>query len=197
MPPLEEVLHYLKGIQLLVRLNAAGLKWLDLTPRGFARSFWAILWCFPLMIPNWVWWHGIFADYTAPGLVPDLLFYFRMALIELSLWFLPYLTIGVVLFLRGPGNRFEPIVIAMNWLNVPIYLVTAVIAVAEIVLPVPLAFWYYVLQMQLVAIVAAQFCVLFVLAKRQWGEAMILTAASVIPSMILSIWLNDFLGVSL
>lgn len=197
MPPLEEVFHYLKGIRLLVRLNAAGLQWLDLTPRGFSRSFWAILWCFPLMIPNWVWWHGIFASYTVPGLVPDLLFYFRMALIELSLWFLPYLTIGAVLFLRGPGNRFEPIVIAMNWLNVPIYLVTAFIAVLEIILPVPLAFWYYVLQIQLVAIVAAQFSVVFVITKRQWGEAMILTAASVIPSMLVSIWLNDFLGVSL
>lgn len=197
MPPLEEVLHYLTGIRLLVWQNMRGLQWLDLTERGFYRSFWALAWCFPLMIPNWIWWHGIFNDYTVPGAVPGLLFYFRMALIELSLWMLPYLSIGLVLFLRGTGSRFETVVIAMNWLNVPVYIVTGTIAILELILPVPLAFWYYVLQAQLALIVAAQLALFLTIAKKQWGEALILTAASVIPSIFVSVWLNDYLGVSL
>lgn len=197
MPPLEEVLHYLKGIRLLVSLKPQGFQWLDLTERGVRRSFWAILWCFPLMIPNWIWWHGIFVDYTAPGMVPGSLFYLRMALIELSLWFLPYLTVGLAMWLRGSSRLFDPMVITMNWLNVAIYIVTGGVAILELILPLPLAFWYYVLQMQLIAIVAAQFVVFYMLAKRNWSEAAVLTAASVIPSMLASVWLNDFLGVSL
>jgi hypothetical protein len=197
MPPLEEALHYLKGVVLLLRMKPSGFQWLDLTERGLRRSFWAIVWCFPLMIPNWIWWHGIFADYTVPGAVSGPAFYARMALIELCLWFLPYLTVGLVMFLRDARGRFDVVVIAMNWLNLPIYLVTGVIAILEIVLPLPISFWYYVMQLQLMAIVAAQFMIFYMIAKRQWGEALTWTLASVIPSIIASVWLNDFLGVSL
>ena len=44
MPWLDEVLYYLNGVYLLVRQKQEGFGWLDLTPRGLARSFWAFVW---------------------------------------------------------------------------------------------------------------------------------------------------------
>ena len=197
MPPIEEVRHYLRGIVLLVRQNPAGFRWLDLTDRGLQRSFWAIAWCFPLMIPNWVWWHGLFTVYGPVGAETGLLFYVRMAVIEISLWFLPYLTIGAVMAWRGLAPRFDAMVIAMNWLNVPVYILTAAIALLEILIPAPLELWYYVIQLQLVVVIAAQFSVFFVLAQKNWFNAIAMTAASIIPSMFASVWLNSFLNVSI
>ncbi len=161
------------------------------------RSFWAILWCFPLMIPNWIWWHGIFVDYTAPGMVSGSLFYLRMALIELSLWFLPYLTVG----LANVAARHKPPVRPHGRHD-------------ELAQRADLHRHRRRRDPRAHPAAAARLLVLcapdaahrhrrrairlfYMLAKRNWSEAAVLTAASVIPSMLASVWLNDFLGVSL
>lgn len=197
MPQLDEVLYYLNGVRLLVRHNPGGFRWFDLSDRGFRRSFWALLLCFPLMLPNWVWWHRIFVNYGPLGVNTGILFYLRMALIEYVLWFVPLLTVGVFMWLRGLGGRFDTFVIVSNWLNVPVYLLTAGISLAELLIPAPVVLWYYVIQVQLAVVVIAQFSVYFMVVKKDWTNALGMTAASVLPSMIVSIYLNSFLTVSL
>jgi hypothetical protein len=63
--------------------------------------------------------------------------------------------------------------------------------------PAPFTLWYYVVQLQLAIVVVAQFSVFFVLAKKDWVNALGMTAASVIPSLVASAYLNSFLHVSL
>jgi hypothetical protein len=196
MPPFEEVLYYIKGVRLLVSQNPMGFRWFDLSDRGFKRSFWAMVWCFPLMLPNWIWWHGLFVNYGPLDGDTGIIFYVRMALVEYFLWLLPLLTTGIFMALRGMGDRFDTLVIVNNWLNVPIYVVTAVISLMELFIPVPFIVWYYVLQFQLAAVIAAEFSIFFMISKKNWVNALGMTVAAVIPSMIMSIWLNSFLGIS-
>jgi hypothetical protein len=197
MPPFEEVLHYIKGIRQLVLQNPAGFRWLDLTDRGLKRSFWAMVWCFPLMLPNWIWWRGLFADYGPPNADTGLFFFIRMGLIEYLLWMLPLLTVGLFMAFRGIGGSFETLVIANNWFNVPVYLLTAAISLMELFIPAPFVLWYYAVQLQLAVVIIAEFSLFFTLTKKNWPNALGMTAAAVIPSMIASVWLNNFLGISI
>lgn len=196
MPLLDEVLFYSKGLQLLLRQNPQGFRWFDLTERGFKRSFWALVWCFPLMIPNWVWWHRLFIDY-GPGIAQsNALFYLRMALVEFAMWMTPYMAIGVFMWLRGMRGQFDALVIISNWLNLPLYIISAVISLMELFIPAPFVIWYYVVQAQLALVVAAEFSIYFMLTRKNWPNALGMTAVAVIPSMFLSYWLNGFLGLS-
>lgn len=196
MPPFEEVLHYVKGVRLLVIQNPMGFRWFDLSDRGFKRSFWAMVWCFPLMVPNWIWWHGLFSTYGPLDGDTGVLFYVRMAMVEYCLWLLPLLTTGIFMAFRKLGDRFDTLVIVNNWLNVPIYVMTAVISLMELFIPAPFIIWYYALQLQLAAVIAAEFSIFFMISKKNWVNAIGMTAAAVVPSMIVSIWLNSFLGIS-
>lgn len=196
MPPFEEVLHYVKGVRRLVIQDPLGFRWFDLTDRGFKRSFWAMVWCFPLMVPNWIWWHGLFATYGPLDGDTGILFYVRMAIVEYFLWLLPLLTVGIFMAFRKLGDRFDTLVTVNNWLNVPIYVMTAVISLMELFIPAPFIVWYYALQLQLAAVIAAEFSIFFMISKKNWVNALGMTAAAVVPSMIVSIWLNSFLGIS-
>lgn len=196
MPPFEEVLHYVKGVRRLVIQDPMGFRWFDLTDRGFKRSFWAMVWCFPLMVPNWIWWHGLFATYGPLDGDTGILFYVRMAIVEYFLWLLPLLTVGIFMAFRKLGDRFDTLVTVNNWLNVPIYVMTAVISLMELFIPAPFIVWYYALQLQLAAVIAAEFSIFFMISKKNWVNALGMTAAAVVPSMIVSIWLNSFLGIS-
>ena len=53
MPRLEEVGYYLRGLWLLLVGKAEGFHYLDLTERGFWRSWWAILFCLPPTLLSW------------------------------------------------------------------------------------------------------------------------------------------------
>ncbi|MGO6905063.1 hypothetical protein ACCS96_33370, partial [Rhizobium ruizarguesonis] len=66
MPGFREVQYYLAGLWLLIRLDARGFRYLDMSERGVNRSFWAMAWCLPPMGISWLWWRQAFLRSMPP-----------------------------------------------------------------------------------------------------------------------------------
>jgi hypothetical protein len=65
MPGFKEVQYYLAGLWLLIRMDPAGFRFLDMSDRGVNRSFWAFVWCLPPMGISWLWWREAFLQTDA------------------------------------------------------------------------------------------------------------------------------------
>lgn len=118
MPGLEEVFAYMRGLWLSLANPQDGLRHLDMTWRGFKRSFWAILYCVPPMLLAWadfrLRWLTTQPKGTSTG--PD--FFAKLAVIELSAWL--FSVIGIVLILAAAGRirSAVPVIVVNNWLMV-------------------------------------------------------------------------------
>ncbi|MBY3177085.1 MULTISPECIES: hypothetical protein [Rhizobium] len=196
MPGFREVQYYLAGLWLLIRLDPRGFRYLDMSERGVNRSFWAMLWCLPPMGISWLWWRQAFLRAMPPEADVDLPFYIRLGLVEVANWFVPLIFAGLLLLAFRMGERFAPIVVSVNWLGVPLSYINGLLLALVFFLPGSVG----LVSLLLLAFMLAQVFVLArILRMICHGHALMtgaLTLVLLVPSMILSEYLQHFLGIN-
>lgn len=120
MPRLEEVGYYLQGLWLLLTGKPEGFQYLDFSERGFWRSWWAILFCLPPTFLSWASFRFYYLGQAPEGAQAGPAFFAKLAVIESANWLMPLLMVLIVARLAGFGRAAVPLVIAFNWLSIPL-----------------------------------------------------------------------------
>jgi hypothetical protein len=196
MPSLTEVKLYLGGLWLLLKGDLQGLRQLDLTDRGMMRSFWAFVWCLPAML---IYWSGMRIAFLASG--PEgtsagPAFFARLLLIEAVNWILPLVLVGVLCLLVDAARKFPAIVVATNWLSVPVSYAYAVLTSLLFLLPSAAGI---IAILQLFLLIATIFAVSRIIRHVFGAQPLIVAAmllAILIPGILVSDLLRSYLGVS-
>ena len=195
MPTPSEIRIYLHGLWLLFRRDPAGLRYLDLTDRGMLRSFWAVVWAAPAITLSWIWWRMNFAAADGADVVSLPLFFFRLGLVEIANWLVPLVLAGVLCLALDIGGKFPAIVVATNWLALPVSYAYGLLILMMMLLPsipglVALA-WFLLM----VLLIAALFRILWTICGDHLLMVSTLTMVLLIPAMLISEGLERFLGV--
>ncbi|MBX4953141.1 hypothetical protein HJA95_26975 [Rhizobium binae] len=195
MPGLREVQYYLAGLWLLIRMDPRGFRFLDLSERGVNRSFWAMVWCLPPMGISWLWWRQAFLRSMPPDADVDLAFFIRLGLVEIANWIVPLVFAGLLLLAFRMGERFAPVVVSVNWLGVPLSYINGLLLALVFFLPGAVG----LVSLLLLAFMLAQVFVLARILRMICHDHALmvgaLTLVLLVPSMILSEYLQHFLGI--
>lgn len=195
MPRLEEVRFYLRGLMLLVMQDRQGLRHFDFSDCGMMRSFWAIVWCIPPILISWVWRRAIYMQGMPEGFSPGAAFYIRLAMVETANWLTPLVLAGLLAFALGAARLFPALVVVTNWLSVPFsYVFTALVLILATV-PALGAIVSLLWLAGVFLLVVALFRILIFLSGGQILLSGTLTMILLVPPLILSDWLQRFLGV--
>ena len=120
MPRLEEVGYYLRGLWLLLLGKPEGFHYLDLTERGFWRSWWAVLFCLPPTLLSWASFRLYFLTQAPQGTPTGPIFFLKLAFVEAANWLIPLLVVLVLARIAGFSRAALPLVVVLNWLSVPL-----------------------------------------------------------------------------
>lgn len=195
MPTLSEVRIYLTGLWLLIRQDPKGFHYLDLTERGSLRSFWAIAWSAPVIALSWIWWQMAYLKAFPPGAKTGLPFFLRLAMVELANWIVPLVLAGLLCMALGLGARFLAIVVASNWLAVPLSYIYGVIILLMMAVPGAegIASLLWLVLMGVFVFVLAR--VIRMICGNQPLVISTLILVLIVPTMLLSDVLEQYLGV--
>jgi hypothetical protein len=119
MPRLEEVVHYCRGLWLLILGRQEGFQYLDFSERGFWRSWWYIVYCLPPTLLSYAALKALFVSYYPNSVVSDS-FYLKLAVVDYGSVFITTMIFLLAARIGGFGSRAVPILIALNWLSVPL-----------------------------------------------------------------------------
>jgi hypothetical protein len=194
MPGLDEVLHYLTGVFLLLRQKQEGFGWLDLTLRGFTRSFWAIVWCLPAFAVIWASWRLYYLAAMPVDTPAGLNFLVKLAVIDVVGWMLPLVLLAVLARPLGYGNYLATLVTASNWVAIPFAYAAAVPFALTLVLPTSAPFAGLLLYVVFGASVVLQYRLVWMCVGKQTLLAAAITAIFVLPPMIVGQELQRLLG---
>lgn len=120
MPGREEVYCYLYGLWLLVRGRSEGFQWLDLSDRGFWRSWWAIVYCAPPILLDLLGSRAVYLQGMPENTHLGNGFWSGLLFLDLLSWTAPYAILFAAMAAGGYASRFRPAVILLNWLSVPV-----------------------------------------------------------------------------
>ncbi len=194
MPQIDEVLFYLRGLWLILFNPAEGARRLDLSPRGFIRSFWAIAYCAPPILLSWA---AYRFDYLAGRPVgtttgPD--FFLKLGMVELLTWLVPLVAIGAVMVAAGFGDRLFDVLVTFNWLTVPITWMMSIYSLLSILSPDNSSSIVLVYLMLSMVMLAVQFLVFhgLLLGQKLLVSAILLTniVTTIYVSWKLQVWLG-------
>jgi hypothetical protein len=191
----DEIALYLKGLWLLIKGDAMGSRYLDISERGFKRSFLAPVICLPALFVSWMWWAKSFQAITGQEALREPIFYLRLALVEAICWLVPLILMGLMLQYFKSGHKFTAIVTCTNWLSVPFtYLYAALILIAFILpfLQATIALIFMGLHLGLV-IAYSRIIRFFIRDQGLLVFGLVMTL--LVPQMLLSEWLQRFLGI--
>ena len=194
MPGLDEVLYYLTGVLLLLKQKQEGFGWLDLTMRGFARSFWAVVWCLPAFAVIWASWRLYYLAGMPAETAAGANFFVKLAFIDLAGWLLPLVLLAVLARPLGYGKYLATVVTASNWIAVPFAYAAAVPFALTLVLPASAPFAGLLLYVVFGASVVLQFRLVWMCVGKQTLLAAAITAIFVLPPMIAGQELQGLLG---
>ena len=195
MPSLKEVQHYLTGLWLLFLQDAKGFGYLDLSDRGMVRSFWAIAWAAPSILISWMWWRSAFLGARPDGATAGSLFYFRLALVEAANWIVPLILAGMLCLMLRLGGKFPAIVVASNWLAVPVSYLYAGLIVAMMLVPSLAGAVTLLWLVAMLVVVGALFRILRTICGEQLLTIAAFTMVLLVPAMIFSEVLERYLDV--
>jgi hypothetical protein len=120
MPRLDEVVHYIRGLWLVLKGRPEGLQYLDLTERGFWRSWWSLVYCLPPTLLSYLALKTLVMSFHPnPGAIGGD-FYFKLAMVDYGSTLITTVVFLVVARFGGFGQFAPAIVIALNWLAVPL-----------------------------------------------------------------------------
>lgn len=195
MPTFREVQYYLSGLWLLIRMDARGFQYLDISDRGMMRSFWAIFWSLPSIGISWLWWQKAYLTAMPPETSAGLAFFLRLALVEVANWLVPLVLAGVLLLIFRFGDKFTPIVVVVNWLGVPTSYLNALLIALIAFVPGSsglVALLWLALMMAIIFSLARMLRMICGTHPLFIGT---LTLVLLIPTMLLTDFLQRFLGV--
>ena len=195
MPGLEEVRHYMRGLVLLMRHDPQGLRHFDFTDRGMMRSFWAIFWCLPPILISWAWRRALFMEGMPDGFEPGTLFYGRLAMVEVANWLTPVVLAGLMLLGLGAIRLFPAIVVVTNWLSVPFSYAFTVLVLMLATAPALGTIVSLIWLVMVLALVVVLFRILAFLTKGQALMTGTLTMLLLVPPLLVTDWLQQYLGV--
>lgn len=195
MPGLEEVRHYMRGLVLLMRHDPQGLRHFDFTDRGMMRSFWAIFWCLPPILISWAWRRALFMEGMPDGFEPGTLFYGRLAMVEVANWLTPVVLAGLMLLGLGAIRLFPAVVVVTNWLSVPFSYAFTVLVLMLATAPALGTIVSLIWLVMVLALVVALFRILAFLTKGQALMTGTLTMLLLVPPLLVTDWLQQYLGV--
>lgn len=110
--------YHIERVVKIIRGDEAALDQMDISSDGFWRSFAAIIWALPALFFAWVFdARDLIADGVELTMVRIVIY---SAIIEMVLWFLPIILLAFVLRPLGLASRYSHLIIARNWLSVPI-----------------------------------------------------------------------------
>jgi len=194
MPWLDEVLHYINGVYLLVRQKQEGFGWLDLTPRGLARSFWAFVWCLPAFAVIWASWRLYYIAGMPAGTAAGPAFLVKLLVIDVLGWLLPLALVTALAPMLGYGKHLLVLLTASNWVSVPFTYAAALPFALSLVLPAMAPFAGLLLYAVFGASVMLQFRLLWMCLGKQTLLSAAITALFVLPPMIVGQELQRLLG---
>jgi hypothetical protein len=196
MPSFPEVKLYISGLWLLFKGDPQGLKRLDLSDRGMMRSFWAFVWCLPAMF---IYWTGVRYAFLASG-PPETKagpsFYLRLLMIEALNWVLPLVLLGALCLFLKTERKFPPIVVATNWLSVPISYAYAALTLILFLVPQVAGM---IALLQLALLVATVFAISRFVRQICGPQPLVIATmllVLLVPGLIISDLLQSYLGVS-
>ena len=119
MPRLEEVVHYTRGLWLLIQGRPEGFQYLDFSERGFWRSWWFLVYCLPPTLLSYAALKSLIPTYYPNAEIGDD-FYLKLALVDYGSVFITTIIFFLAARIGGFGSSAVPIIIALNWLSVPL-----------------------------------------------------------------------------
>ncbi len=108
-----EIRRSLTGAWRLMMGRADGLKLLDVSAEGFWDSFFAIIVAAPALVVGWLASADDFQQ--AESIAARLSVVLRLALVDLCVWVLPLVALGLVVRQAGIADRFVHYVVSGNW----------------------------------------------------------------------------------
>ncbi|MBB3287458.1 MULTISPECIES: hypothetical protein [Rhizobium] len=195
MPTFREVQYYLSGLWLLIRMDARGFQYLDISDRGMLRSFWAILWSLPSIGISWLWWQQAYLTAMPPETSTGLAFFLRLALVEAANWLTPPILAGLLLLVFRFGDKFTPIVVTVNWLFVPANYLNALLVAMIVFVPGSKALAALLSLALTMATIFALARILRMICGTHPLFVGTLTLMLLIPNLLLTDFLQRFLGV--
>lgn len=194
MPGLDEVFHYLTGIWFLVRQKPEGFRWLDLSWRGLARSFWAFAWVLPALAVIWASWRLYYLGRMPEGTSAGVGFILKMFVIDVAGWLLPLVLIAVLARPLGYARHLATMIIASNWIAVPFAYATAIPFAIALMVPAFAAVSGLLLYAVFGASIVVQYRLLWMCLGKQALLAATLTALFVLPPLLAGQGLQMLLG---
>ena len=194
MPQIDEVGAYIRGLWLLILGDRSGYDWLDISASGVWRSFAAFLWCLPAMAVSWGAWRLFYLANMPVGTETGLVFILKLLFVDLAAWIFPLLLLAALARPLGYGNLLAVIIVATNWLCVPVFYAMAVPAAIRLVIPGSDGLTSLLSLILLITAFAAIFRLVKTIADDQTLLACALTALLVLPSLILGESLQRALG---
>ena len=194
MPQIDEVGAYIRGLWLLMLGDRSGYDWLDISASGVWRSFAAFLWCLPAMAVSWGAWRLFYLANMPVGTETGLVFILKLLFVDLAAWIFPLLLLAALARPLGYGNLLAVIIVATNWLCVPVFYAMAVPAAIRLVIPGSDGLTSLLSLILLITAFAAIFRLVKTIADDQTLLACALTALLVLPSLILGESLQRALG---
>ncbi|NLS18247.1 hypothetical protein HGP16_16935 [Rhizobium sp. P40RR-XXII] len=195
MPTFREVQYYLSGLWLLIRMDARGFQYLDISDRGMLRSFWAILWSLPSIGISWLWWQQAYLTAMPPETSTGLAFFLRLALVEAANWLIPPILAGLLLLVFRFGDKFTPIVVTVNWLFVPANYLNALLVAMIVFVPGSKGLAALLSLALTMATIFALARILRMICGTHPLFVGTLTLMLLIPNLLLTDFLQRFLGV--
>jgi hypothetical protein len=190
MPRLEEIEYYFRGLWLLALGKLEGFGWLDFSERGFWRSWWALVYCLPPMALSWAGLRMYYLSSMPRGAAAGPDFVARLVIVDLSTWVVSYLALAVAMVISGYASRIGPMIIAVNWLSVPLQWLGICASLILIFAPLNLDLYQSVGLPLLLVSSAAHFMVI-----RQITDRKALPAAAFLLTLIVAnIWSTSVVG---
>jgi hypothetical protein len=197
MPGFEELAAYLRGVWLLARGKSEGFSWLDMSDRGFRRSWWAVVFCLPPMFLEWIGARAVYLEGMPANASVSHTFWSALLALDVLSWTAPYLALLAAMALSGHAGQFRPAIVVVNWLSVPVQWVMMVISIVQIAAPAnddiqaSLALVLYIVS------AFVHFMVLWQIMERKALPAAAFLVTLAVSSVVTQTYALDFLGVSL
>ncbi|MEX3011278.1 hypothetical protein [Hoeflea sp. TYP-13] len=131
IPSLNEVAAYLTGVVKMVRGETEGLNYLDLSWRGFWRSFWAFAFSLPAYGVFWMSERNSLLA-SSPDIELGAGFFLRAAVSDVAGVIAAICAVAIAARPLGISDRFVQWVVAGNWLSLPLSYATAAVTLVSL-----------------------------------------------------------------
>ncbi|MBL0370427.1 hypothetical protein JJB09_00150 [Rhizobium sp. KVB221] len=189
MPGLDELFRYFRGLWLLGMGKPEGFAWLDLTERGFWRSWWAVGFCLPPMLLSWAGFRLYYLAMMPEGTSLGAFFFAKLLAVEIGNWVVPYIALAVVMSLAGLRAVIPVVMIALNWLSVLLQWAMVPVSLVQVFSPLNIDAQLSIGLPLLMMSGAAYFLIM----RQFMGGKSLPAAASLLTMMVSSFWASSTL----